>query len=290
MNDHHKLCLITGANSGIGLAAAHSIARAGVPIVMVCRSRQRGENAKTRIIHSSGNTDVHLLIADLTVQQSVFDLANHIRTNFPNLNILVNNAGAMHVRHKLTVDGIERTFALNHMAYFILSNALVELLKANAPSRIINVASGVAHSGKINFDDLNGLAKYDRVNAYKQSKLANVIFTVELAKKLDGTHVTVNSVEPGNIVTNLGGVGRKLKFMAKKVLTPSKYAAMQVRSVEDAGEDIRFLALDESLANVSGHCFRGREYDEAADDLYDPTTSEKLWHVSETMARLEPLK
>lgn len=285
MDNQQIVCLITGANSGIGEATARKIASTGARVVMVCRDLQRGERARSHIIRASGNKDVHLRIADLSVQDDIIRLAKDIKSSFPNLNRLINNAGAMNIRHELTVDGIERTFAVNHMGYFILTNALIDLLQTNTPARIINVASSAAHAGKIHFDDLNGNVAYDRVVAYQQSKLANVLFTVELSKKLAGTGISVNSMKPGNIVTNLGGIGRKLKFTAKRILSPAKYDAMNVRSADEAGDDILFLALDDSLKGVTGHCFRGREFDEGADALYDADVSARLWQVSESLIK-----
>jgi NAD(P)-dependent dehydrogenase (short-subunit alcohol dehydrogenase family) len=172
-----KICLITGANSGIGKAAASGLARQGAKIVMVCRHAKRGEAARSEIVQASGSKTVDLLIADLSSQSAIRRLSEQVHAQYPRLDVLINNAGAMFNRRELTAEGVERTFAVNHLAYFLLSHLLLDRLEAAAPSRIVNVASGAAFDGIIDFDDLMGERGYSRRRAYTQSKLANILFT-----------------------------------------------------------------------------------------------------------------
>jgi len=199
-----KLCLITGASSGIGKEAAVGLAALGAHVVLVARDRKRGEAAVAEIQSRSARQAVDLMLADLSSQQSIRELAAAFKASYPRLDVLVNNAGLIISPRQLTGDGIEQTFALNHLGYFLLTNLLLEHLKASAPARIINVASEAQRGGILDFGDLQGAKRYSSFRAYSQSKLANIVFTYELAKRLAGTGVTVNAVHPGAVATNFG--------------------------------------------------------------------------------------
>src|SRR2546426_8273395 len=197
-----KVVMVTGANSGIGRATSLSLAKLGATIVMVARNKERGEAARSEIIKESQNNSVDLLLADLSSLESVRQLALEFQEKYSKLHVLINNAGLFNQRRHVTTDGYENTFATNYLAPFLLTNLQLELLKASAPSRIINVSSVGHYNGHINFDDLHLEKEYGGWKAYGQSKLALVLFTHELAKKLQGTRVTVNSVPPSTVATN----------------------------------------------------------------------------------------
>ncbi len=198
-----KVVLVTGANSGIGRAASLALAKMGATVVMVARNKERGEAARSEIIRESQNSSVDLLLADLSSLESVRQLATEFQKKYAKLHVLINNAGLFNQRRHVTMDGYEDTFATNYLAPFLLTNLQLDLLKASAPSRIINVSSVGHYNGHINFDDLNLEKEYGGWKAYGQSKLALVLFTHELAKKLQGTSVTVNAVHPGTVATNI---------------------------------------------------------------------------------------
>jgi NAD(P)-dependent dehydrogenase (short-subunit alcohol dehydrogenase family) len=198
-----RVGLITGGSSSIGKATALGLANKGANVVMVGRERSRGEAARTEIVEKSGNELVDLMLADLSSQESIRQLAVAFTSRYGRLYVLINNAGIFTSKRTLTVDGIETTFAVNHLAPFLLTNLLLDALEASAPARIINVTSSGERSGTINFDDLQGEGRYSGFRAYNQSKLAMILFTYELARRLEGTGVTVNCVHPGVVVTNL---------------------------------------------------------------------------------------
>jgi len=193
-----KVVMITGANSGIGKAASLALAKMGANVVMVTRNKEKGEAARAEIIKKSQNNSVDLLMADLSSLESVRKLAAEFEKKYSKLHVLVNNAGLFNQRRKVTTDGYENTFATNYLAPFLLTNLQLPTLEASAPSRIINVSSVGHYNGHVNFDDLNLEKDYGGWKAYGQSKLALVLFTHELAKKLQGTGVTVNACPPGH--------------------------------------------------------------------------------------------
>src|SRR5438128_5474705 len=185
-----KICMVTGANSGIGKATALALAQMGATVVMVCRDRARGEEARSEITTKSRKNAVDLLQADLSSQQSIRQLVETFQHHYTHLHVLINNAGASFPGRRETVDGLEMTFAVNYLAPFLLTNLLLDVLKASAPARIFNVSSNSNQSSSIKMDDLQGMKGYRSLNTYGQSKLAVVMFTYELARRLEGTGVT----------------------------------------------------------------------------------------------------
>src|SRR5882672_1961437 len=225
----NKVVMITGANSGIGKAASLALAKMGATIVMVARNKERGEAARAEIIKESQNNSVDLLLANLSSLESVRLLATEFQKKYSKLHVLINNAGLFNQRRHVTLDGYEDTFATNYLAPFLLTNLQLDLLKASTPSRIINVSSVGHYNGHINFDDLNFEKEYGGWKAYGQSKLALVLFTHELAKKLQRTEVTVKAVHPGTVATNiwsipLGPVGFIMALPKLFITTPKQGA------------------------------------------------------------------
>jgi len=198
-----KICLVTGASSGIGKATALGLAKLGATVVMVCRDTARGEAALSEIKQKSGNNSLDLLVADLSSQAEIRSLASEYRGKYQHLHVLINNAGVYYTKRHVTVDGLEAMFAINYLARFLLTNLLLDIIKSSAPARVINVAGAYHAKGKLNFDDLQGGNDFDGQQANHQSKLADVLFTYELARRLEGTGVTVNCLHPGMVATSL---------------------------------------------------------------------------------------
>src|SRR5579863_955384 len=192
-----KTCLITGANSGIGKATALALAQMGAAMVLVSRDRARGEEAQREIKTKSGNESIDLLLADLSSQESIRQLARDFKQRYDRLHVLINNAGAYSLTRRVTVDGMEMTVAVNLLAPFLLTNLLLGMLKASAPARIVNVSSDAHEANYLNLDDLQLEKHFRPMRAYGQSKLAEVLFTYELARHLEGTGVTANCLHPG---------------------------------------------------------------------------------------------
>ena len=275
-----KVVLVTGANSGIGRAASLALAKKGATLVMVARDKERGEAARSEIIRESQNGSVDLLLADLSSLESVRQLAAEFQRKYSRLHVLINNAGLFNQRRHVTMDGYENTFATNYLAPFLLTNLQLDLLKASAPSRIINVSSVGHYSGHINFDDLNLEKEYGGWKAYGQSKLALVFFTHELAKKLQGTSVTVNAVHPGTVATNiwsrpLGPVGF-IMALPKLFMTTPKQGA----------ETIVYLASSPDAKDLNGEYLEKLKVKKSSDESYNEEIAQRLWDVSAKLTGL----
>jgi NAD(P)-dependent dehydrogenase (short-subunit alcohol dehydrogenase family) len=275
-----KICLITGATSGIGKATAMGLANMGASVVMVGRDRGRGEAAMAEIKDKSANASVDLMLADLSSQEQIRRLADEFKEAYPRLDVLINNAGVIRSKRITTADGMETTFAVNHLAYFLLTNLLLDVLKAGAPSRIVNVSSGDHSNGTIDFDDLQGEKGYKGAKAYSQSKLANVLFTYELARRLEGTGVTANCLHPGVVGTNLGsGVSGVFGFMVR-AFTPL------MKSPEKGAETSIYLATSQEVEGLSGRYFVKKDEASSSDASHDERLARRLWEVSAELTNL----
>ena len=275
-----RVVMVTGANSGIGKAASLALAKMGATIVMVARNAEKGEAARSEIIRESQNSSVDLLLADLSSLESVRQLAAKFQEKYSKLHVLINNAGLFNQRRHVTTDGYENTFATNYLAPFLLTNLQLDLLRANAPSRIINVSSVGHYNGHINFDDLNLEKEYGGWKAYGQSKLALVLFTHELAKKLQGTGVTVNSVHPGTVATNIwtrpfGPVGFIMALPKLFMTSPEKGA-----------ETIVYLASSPEANDLNGEYLEKLRVKKSSDESYDGEIAQRLWDVSAKLTHL----
>lgn len=275
--------MITGATSGIGKAAALGIARRGAEMVLVCRDRGRAESVQAEIFELTGSRP-EVMLADLSAQREVRSLAERFLTTGRPLHVLVNNAGLLLTRRTETVDGLETTFAVNHLAPFLLTNLLLDRLRASAPARIVTVASE-AHrfAGRIRFDNLNAERSFRGMRIYGQSKLANILFTRELARRLAASGVTANCLHPGTVATrfgtNNGGFYRfGMRLIARFIRTPEKGA-----------ETVIYLAASPGVEGVTGKYFfdcrertpgRGARSDEDA---------RRLWELSASMTGLSSL-
>jgi len=277
-----RVCLVTGATSGIGRETALGLADRGAAVVIVARDAARGRATVADIRRQTGNAAVGMLKADLSSQEQVRGLARDFRARHPHLHVLLNNAGLITPTRSVTVDGVETQFAVNHLACFLLTHLLLDVLKAGTPSRIVNVASQVERLGVIDFDDL-GREKtpYDRLDAYYQSKLANVLFTYELARRLEGTGVTANCVHPGVIGTKLlqeyEGRPRPLRFMSK----------LNRPSPREGATTSLYVATAPELEGVSGCYFRESAESKSSPRSYDTALARRLWKESAKLTGLE---
>jgi len=275
MND--KICLVTGANSGIGKVTAKALAAGGATVIMVCRNRDKGQAARDEIVRETRNENVDLMITDFSDLSQIRRLAADVKSKYPRLHTLVNNAGAYNGKRTLTRDGYETTFGVNHLGYFLLTAELLDLLKSSAPARIVNVASEAHRSASIVFDDLNLENGYSGWKAYGQSKLANVLFTYELARRLEGDRVTANCMHPGfvgtNIFDNVGGLGGKIA----RLITPF------MRSPEKGADTVIWLASSPEVEGITGKYFIDRIAKESNPQSYDTAIAARLWEVSERM-------
>ena len=273
----NKICLITGGTSGIGRATAVALAKMGATVIIAGRDVGRCQNTATIIENESGNPNVDYLLADMSVQAQVRGLAAEFKSRYERLDVLVNNAAAIYFRRQVSTEGIEMNFALNHLAYFLLTDLLLDMLKASAPARIVNVASNSHRDKRLDFDNLELKRGYWAGRAYGRSKLCNLYFTYELARRLDGTSVTVNAMHPGFVATNMAAnngwlVRLFLPFVHRNSLTPEQGASTVV-----------YLASSPDVETVTGKYFvRGREV--ASDPVsYDVSAARRLWEVSEGM-------
>jgi retinol dehydrogenase-14 len=273
-----RVCLVTGATSGIGKATAHALATKGASVVIVGRDPQKGEATVQEIREATANEDVQLLRADLSSQDSIRELADRFLAEHDRLHVLVNCAGAFFRDRRVTIDGLEMTFALNHLAYFLLTTLLLDLLQGSAPARIVNVTSGAHSMGRIDFEDLQGERGYQGQTAYNQSKLANVLFTYELARRLEGTGVTVNCVHPGWVRTDFGRQNQPLAWRLMIALV-----APFMRSPERGAETVVYLAADPKVETVMGKYFRDLKPKRSSKHSYDEAVAARLWQVSEEL-------
>jgi NAD(P)-dependent dehydrogenase (short-subunit alcohol dehydrogenase family) len=272
-----KVCLITGATSGIGLVSARELARKGAQVVLVGRSPVRIETALAHIKTTTGNQNLEGICADLSSQRQIHELARQFHQRFSRLDVLLNNAGGLWLQRELTEDGIEMSVAVNHLAYFLLTHLLSPVLQSSAPSRIVNVASNAHRKATLDFDNLMGERDYRGWRQYCRTKLMNVLFTYELARQLKGTGVTVNALHPGWVSTgfagNNGWRGRLWQWVTRFLaISPEKGAQTPI-----------YLASSPEVAGVTGYFFAMKQTLATSPASYNEETRRRLWHVSEKL-------
>lgn len=277
----NKVCLVTGANSGVGKETALGLARLGAHVVMVCRSKERGEDAQAELRARSGNGAIDLLLADLSSQQEVLALADAVRLRYNRLDVLVNNAGAFFPRRRETVDGIEQTLAVNYLAPFLLTNLLLDVLVVSAPARIVNVTSA-AHSEARLRGDLQSRKHYRPRRAYTQAKLAVVLFTYRLARRLPSNVVTANCLHPGFVATNFAqdDLPPHLRLAYKLVYT------LFGISPEKGARTSLYLASSPDVEGVTGRYYVGCKPALSARPTYDASLQDRLWRASARLVRV----
>ncbi len=294
-----QTCVITGGTSGIGKATALGLAKAGAKLVLVGRDPARGAQAVADIVQQSGNSEVEFAAVDLSEQPAVRQLAATLLSRHPAIHVLINDAGIVCPRRELTADGIERTLAVNHLAPFLLTNLLLETLKASAPARVINVSSQV-HAHDMDFDNLQGEQTYAGLDVYRRSKLANILFTFALARRLEGTGVTVNCLHPGVVQTPLLAAFGEAETVARpptteparqpnKVALAVKYVVDRIKwrlfpsgldTPEQAAATSIYLATSQEVAGVSGRYFVKCKEAVPAQIAHDEEVAERLWAES----------
>ncbi len=276
-----KICLVTGATSGMGKETALGLARMGATVVLVARNKIKGEEVRQQIKRQSGNEDIDLLLADLSSQQKIRQLAKEFKAKYQRLHVLVNNAGAVFTKRHTTVDGLEMTFALDHLAYFLLTSLLLDTLKASIPARIINVSSEAHAFGKINFADLQREKSYRSLGfgVYAQAKLANVMFTYELARRLQGTGVTVNVIGPGAVATSFGKNNPGI-FSA----FTSLFARFS-KTPADAAKTAIWLASAPALQGETGKYYYNERELHSSKLSHNVATQKRLWDLSEELTK-----
>lgn len=280
---HGKVCLVTGATSGIGEVTAKTLAARGAQVIVVGRNQLKTEDTVTKIRSETGSQSVHYLLADFADLQQVRNLVLSFRNQYSRLDILINNAGAYFNIRRQTAYGVEMTFLVNHLAPFLLTNQLLDLIIMSPSARIINVSSGAHQYGSMDFSNLEFKRGYFGMKAYARSKLANILFTYELARRLDGGTVTVNALHPGHTATdmwrtNFSVVGPLLKwFMGFFALTPEEGAQTSI-----------YLASSPEVEDVTGRYFVEKEAVQSSPMSYDRNVAHQLWLVSERLTGLEP--
>jgi retinol dehydrogenase 14 len=278
-----KVVLITGGTGGIGKATAIGLATMGARVGITGRDPARTERAAADISTASGSAAVDAFAADMSSQVAVRQLAAAVLNAYPRLDVLINNVGGFWAHRHPTADGLEHTFALNHLAPFLLTNLLLDRLKASAPARIVNVSSGAQSLGRIEFEDLQGVRHYSGQRAYNQSKLATVMFTNELARRLEGTGVTANSLHPGVVRTIFGAEDQAGWFaVVSRVILPF------LKTPAQGAETPLYLASSLDIDGVTGQFFANRKPRAANKVAYDTDMSARLWRVSADMVGMAP--
>ena len=275
-----KTVLVTGATSGIGRATATGLAAMGARLAITGRDRERTE-AAAREVRAAGSGQVDLFVADLSSESEVRRLADEVLRSLSRIDVLVNNVGGYWNTRHVTADGLEHTFALNHLAPFLLTNLLLDRLRQSAPTRVVTVSSNAHTMGRIDFDDLQGDGSYSGAQAYNQSKLANVLFTYELARRLPATSVTANALHPGVVRTSFGaedprGIQRLfVPFMRPFMKAPAQGAATSIH-----------LASAPDLEGVTGRFFANSKPKRSSKRSYDEAAAARLWQVSADLVGL----
>jgi NAD(P)-dependent dehydrogenase (short-subunit alcohol dehydrogenase family) len=278
---NNKTILITGASGGIGLQSAVGLAKQGANVVMVGRDKERTSRAVEWVRAQTGNPSLSYLLADLSAMQEVRRLAQELKDRYQTLDVLLNNAGAIFLWRKVSVDGYEMTLALNHLNYFLLTNLLLDLLKAAPSARIVNVSSRAHYRGHVNFDDLQSRHGYGGQRVYGMSKLMNVLFTYELARRLEGTQVTANCLHPGFVASDFAGNNGWFVRAAMRLI-PGRISA------EEGARCPIFLAASADVEGVSGKYFNydTKETPSSAES-YDQSVAERLWDMSEQLVAIK---
>ena len=274
-----KTVLVTGATAGIGEATARGLAQQGATVIIVGRNPDKCTATVSRLKQQTGNTNIDYLLADLASQKEIYRLVEEFRRRYPRLDVLINNAGINLLQRQLSPDGTELVFATNHLSYFLLTLLLLDVLKASAPARIVNVASFVHRQARLDFDKL----QTGGFNAYPLSKLANLLFTYELARRLEGTNVTVNALNPGLVRSNFG-----LNIPGPAGLLKRLMNAVVGVSPEEGAKTSLYLATSPEVEGVTGKYFEKCKPIESSPVSYDKDAARRLWHVSAELTGLSP--
>ncbi|XP_076165038.1 retinol dehydrogenase 13 [Ptiloglossa arizonensis] len=280
-----KVAIVTGSNTGIGKGTVYELAKRDAKVIMACRDMEKCEEARTEIVMTTQNKYVYCRKCDLASQESIKNFVKQFKQEHSQLHILINNAGVMRCPKSYTKEGIEMQFGVNHIGHFLLTNLLLDVLKDSAPSRIINISSVAYKRGKIKLKDLNSTENYNAIEAYSQSKLANILFTRELANRLKGTGVTVNAVHPGIVNTEISRyVSAEQNFFSKTIVKSLTW--FFIKSPAKGSQTVIFAALDPSLSDVTGAYLSNNKVSDVSDDAKNDEIAKWLWAVSEKWTKL----
>lgn len=269
-----KVCIVTGANRGIGKATAKALAQLGATVILACRNKESGEIAKADIISATSNSNVELMLVDLSIQDSIRKLVSEFGDKYDHLDVLINNAGVYKSQREMTPDGLETMFATNHMGPFLLTNLLLDRLKASSPARVLVVTAPSTTS--IEFDNLQGEKQFNSLRAFGKSKMGNLLFTYELARRLEGSGVTVNAVHPGLSKTGL---------MKEAPVILRWLTGLASKTPEKAAGSLAYLASSADMANTSGKFFTDKKEIESNQYSHDQNVQRKLWEVSSALIK-----
>lgn len=273
-----KVCIVTGSNSGIGKETALALAEKGATVILAVRNREKGEEAKRFIVAETGSEKISVMGCDVSSGDSIKEFCKEFNNGYTRLNVLINNAGAVFPKRQLTPEGFELTFATNYLGPFQLTHELLPILKSSAPSRIVNVGSGMHKTGKLDFDNLQSQKKFNTMSVYSNSKLWLTMQTYELARRLEGTGVTANVVEPGFVATNLGmNSGSFLTSLMFRVVR-----FMQISSKKGAETSV-YAASATELETVTGKIFAKSKEIQSSETSYDPELQRRLWEETEKL-------
>ena len=274
-----QTCLVTGGTSGLGLITARELLRSGARVVLTSRDAAKGAAVAERLARETGNAEVEVLACDFASLDSIRAAAAEFKRRHDRLHVLVNNAGGLNPKRALSKDGLELTFAVNHLGYFLLTDLLLDVLKASAPARVVSVASEASRAGRIDFDDLQASGKYSAMRQYGSTKLMNIAFALELAERLRGSGVTSNALHPGVVASDFGAVGGLVGLVYKLgspfMLTPEQGAQTQI-----------FLASSPAVEGITGGYFIRKKQGTPPAQARDSAVRRKLWELSEKLVSL----
>ncbi len=278
----NKLCIITGANAGIGFETAKELSRQGAFIVMVCRNEDKAIAAKKAIQQETPSAGIDIILCDFSIQDEIRKAADEIISKYEKIDVLINNHGFIINKFVETVDGLESTFAVNHIGYFLFTNLLLPTIMNSGKARIINVASEAHRNGEFDPDNLQLRNKFDSWKAYGNSKLFNILFTIELAERLKDTEVTANCLHPGVVRTKFGDGMNPLFKLFWKLGSPF------MKSHKDGAATTIYLATSEEVAEVNGAYFSDSKVKTPRSQALDPEAAKELWRISEELCELKP--
>jgi NAD(P)-dependent dehydrogenase (short-subunit alcohol dehydrogenase family) len=277
---NNKLCVITGANSGIGFETTKALAKQGAYIVMVCRNEDKAEAARQQIIDETSNPGIEIVLCDFAIQSEIRTAAEHIKKNYEKIDVLINNHGFVAAEREETVDGLEKTFAVNHIGYFLFTNLLLDHIKASDYARIVSVASEAHKTGEFDPENIQLAEGFSPMKAYGNSKLFNILFTKELAHRLTDTHVTANCLHPGVVASNFAQSG---SWIMKTLFTIGKLFMV---SPKKGAETSIYLATSDEVEKVNGAYFKNKKATTPSKTARDAGAASELWKMSEKLCGL----